>query len=118
MKCQIASKKRWDLQTCAPLFGNIIVKIRRIIAWSTVWCRSKSFIWITMCQNNGPLEYLIPIFALQTYANKKLTARTHVKTFSGKMEFTDLTLASNVTNAIQDLYSKSSPEEQGETQAS
>jgi len=39
----------------------------------------------------------------------------HVKTSSGKMDNTDLIHASNVTNAIQDQFSRSSPEEQEET---
>jgi len=70
-----------------------------------------------MCQNNGPLQSLIPTFAIQPFAFKKSTARMHAMTSSGKMVSTDSILASNVMNAIQDLFSKSSLEEQEETQA-
>ena len=44
--------------------------------------------------------------------------KMHVKISNGRMVHIDLTLASNVTNVILDQFSKNSPEEQEETQAS
>jgi len=110
-------ERRLVLRKCALLFGNTTAKIRRNTVNSTVLSKRKSVICHTMCQNKIHSIQLTKTIALQTSAHRQSTVRTRVKTSSGKMDHTDLILASNVMNAILDQCSKSSQEEQEETPA-
>lgn len=117
MRLRNVSKRHLVSLICARSFGSITVKTRRRSVRLTALCKRRSLIFHTMCHIKDTTESWIPTTALQTSAHKPLTARTLVRTSSGRMDHTDSTPASNVTNATLDQCSRSSLVEPEETLA-
>lgn len=103
-------KKPSDLPHNAQKFGNIIVKIRKTSVEIFAYAILRRFLTI---KHNVNIS--IQTIVIQICAIKLLTAKMLAITSNMKMVHTDSILVYNVTNAIQDRYSKDSVVGQEET---
>ena len=102
--------------TCAPTSGSTIPKTQSKNANTTASSKRRSSEYLTTFHSKGDMESPIPTTVTHRSALRRLTVNQHVKTFNGKTILTDWTHVFSVTNAILDQSSRSSPEEQEETQ--